>query len=363
MIKDVRISKQQLTFLLVAFLLGDFALFNPAKGAGQDALIVFLIGWIGGFLLLGVYVFISTLNPGKTFIDILKDCFGKWVGSIVGLLYIWYFIHISSLVLRSSGEYMVTVNYPETPLLFVVTVYMIMLGYAVKKGLEVIGRASEIFVPTLIVLVLTTTSLLIGEFNFKNLIPIFNKDLGFYLKEGYSVLTFPFGEAVVFLMIFPSLNSKNKLLKTTYTALFIVGVVMSIIILRDLLVLGPDMLRRNIFPPHSSASLIPGLAVEPFISVNLLITTGGQIVLCMYAATVGITQILNLDDYKPLVHPIVIMVITTSIWIYDDVTKMFQIAKEIYPFYSIPFQFVIPLIILAISLFKKRAKIKEKQLD
>lgn len=356
MIEDVKISKQQLIFMLAVFFLGDFALINPSKGAGQDAWLVFLIGWIGGFLLIGIYSYISILNPGKTLIDILKDSFGKTLGSIIGILYIWYFIHLASLVLRTSGEYMIAVNYPETPLVFINAVYILLLAYAVKKGLEVIGRASEVFTPILIMLVLTTTSLLIGEFNFKNFIPILNKSFGYYLKEGYSVLTFPFGEAVVFLMIFPYLNTKEKLLKTAYTAIFISGIIMIIIMLRDLLVLGPDMLKRNIFPPHSSASLIPGLAIEPFISVNLLISGGGQIVVCMYAALIGITQILDLDDYKPLVHPIAILIVTTSIWIYDDISKMFQIAREIFPFYSIPFQFIFPILILVVSLIKRKSK-------
>lgn len=150
MSKDVKISSVQLSILIMGFLFGSTAIINVATGAAQDAWLAYVIGWAGGFILIGIYAHISLLNPGRTLIEILKDNFGRYPGSIIAVLYIWYFIHLAALVLRNFGEYMVTAIYPETPILFVIILFALTIAYAVKNGLEVLSRTAEIFFPLLL---------------------------------------------------------------------------------------------------------------------------------------------------------------------------------------------------------------------
>jgi len=356
MIKGVKISGAQLSVLITGFLLGSTSIINVASGAKQDAWLAFGMGWAGGFILMGMYVAISLLNPFKSLVEILKDSFGRYCGSAAAVLYIWYFIHLASLVLRNFGEYLVTAIFPETPIIFVIICFMLVIAYALKNGLEVIARMSQLFVPLVPFTIIFASLLLLSQVNHNYLFPFLEKGVKPVIKTAFTVLSFPFGEAVAFLMIFPHLNERDSLVKVAYLSLAIIGFLIFIAEIRNLLVLGAEMLTNNYFPSQTVSELIPNIHIDQIIAINLLIGGGVKICICIYAAVLGIAQLFNLDDYKPFVLPIVTIIIALSIWVYDNLFEMFYWAVEIWPYYSVPFQIVIPLILLIKSSIKWKKK-------
>ena len=102
-----RISNIQLFLHLSGFLFGSTVILSPAR-AKNDAWLAILLGERGGVLLTWVYTALATLNPSKTLVDILREKFGNIAGSIISVLYIWYFIHLTSLVMRDFGEFICT---------------------------------------------------------------------------------------------------------------------------------------------------------------------------------------------------------------------------------------------------------------
>jgi len=159
---------------------------------------------------------------------------------------------------------------------------------------------------------------------------------------------------VLFLMIFPALNKKENLLKTIFISVTIGGLLLLSITFRDLLALGPVLINKIIFPPHTTTSLLPSFVIDPFIAANLLINGGIKIAVCLYASSLAVTQLFELDDYKAFVFPITAIAVSLSIWVFDNHSEMALWITEIYPYYTIPFHIIIPIILLVISLFKKR---------
>ena len=350
---EAKISSIQLGISIVGFIFGSSAILNPSVAAHQDAWLAFILGWFGGFILIGIYGYLSLLHPSKTLVEILKECFGKLFGTCFAIGYIFYFIHLGSLVLRNFGEYMNTVNYPDTPLLFLILVLAVVAAYAVKSGLEVSVRVTELLMPFVLIFVAVLFLIFVNKYEYKNLLPFLERGFKPILKSGFAVMTFPFGETVLFLMIFPSLNKRENLLKTIFIAITLGGLLLISTTLRDLLTLGPVLINKIIFPPHTTTSLLPQFVIDPFISANLLINGGLKVVICLYAATLGITQLFGLDDYKPFVLPMTAIAVSLGNWVYDSLPEMTRWASDIYPYYAIPFQIIIPIILLVISLFKK----------
>ena len=114
----IKMSSIQLSFIIIALLFSDFPIVNAASNAKQNSWLAFIIGMFIGLLLVTIYLLISKLHPGKNFIEILMDSFGKYLGTVFSVLYIWFFIHIASLTLRTFTEYMININYFETPRYF-----------------------------------------------------------------------------------------------------------------------------------------------------------------------------------------------------------------------------------------------------
>lgn len=354
MIKNVKISSAQLFFLAAAFIWGNSSIVSTASLAGRDAWLAFILGWIGGFLLLGLYVYIARLHPNKTLCEISQAIFGKFLGTLISILYIWYFIHVASIVFRSLAGYINVVTYVEVPQTFILIFFSLVIVYMLKKGLEVAGRVSELVVWGKFAFSLGITALVLNKIDFSNLQPFLEKGFFPVLKAAFGVAALPFGETVVFLMIFPFLNDQKKIFKTAFGAAFTSGLLLFIILFRNILVLGSDMTERTVFPAHLITTLVPGAVVDPFLAVNLIMIGTFQIVIFLYAALIILTRLLNLKDYKPFVFPMVALCISITSWLYNNLSHALQMDIYIYPYYAIPFQIIIPVMIFIISLIKNK---------
>ena len=354
MTKKVRISKYQLSLLIISFI------FHAISGLGakakQDAWLALILAWAGGFILLAIYLYISILNPEKTLIEILKDIFGKYLGSFLAILYLWYFIHLASIVLSHLGDFTVNELYPQTPKLFIIISIVLPIIYILRNGLEVISRTNEIFGPITIFIIILLFFIMFPLYDLNNLKPFLAKGIKPVIRSSFSLLAFPFGEIVLFLMIFPYLNNKKVLFKTSFLSYFFIGFFLFIIIISNLMILGPDMYSRYLFPNIISTRINPLINLTPLVVLTVLVGGGVKIVICAYATITGICQLFNLQSYKLFVIPVSIIIISLSIWLYDNVIKLVYWDVEIYPYYAIPFQIIIPIMILMGSLIKKYVK-------
>jgi spore germination protein KB len=354
-VEKARVSSIQMFMLLIGFLYGSTVILNSALGAKNDAWLAILLGGAGGALLMGVYVAIALLNSSRTLVEILRDRFGKSVGNAVSILYIWYFIHLASLVFRNFGEFIATVTFPETPMVVVVGIFAIILVYAVNSGVEVIGRLSELLVPVLPVVVLIICLSLITTHDFTAFLPMLENGMAPVLNAAFGFIAFPFGETVAFLMLFPHLNKKGSLKKIAALSVLFMVALSLLLFFMDITVLGSDLMQQATFVPHLTALLIPGMNVEPLVDINLLIGGGVKISVCIYAAARALSQVAGIGDYRKLTTAITTFCVVLSIWVYGNVLEMFSWAEKVWSYYSIPFQMVIPLLLLFLSLRKRAA--------
>lgn len=350
--KQIQISSYQFTVLLIGFILGSTVIIVPGSQAGQAAWLAYILGWLGGFFLFFLYLTLYQRHPGKTLVEINQILLGKWVGNLLSIAYIWYFIHLGSLVLRNFGEYVVTVSLPETPLWFMIILSVLAVAYSVKSGLEVTSRTAELIVPFTFIFNLGVSMILIPYMEFKNLLPFLPNGITPVLRASLSVITFPFGETIVFLMIFPYVNKGKNIKKSFITGFILAGALLLVAIFRDIMVLGETGIERKIFPPHLATKRIPGLNLDPIIGVVFYITGGTKVCVCYLAAVMGIAQLTNSKDHRVFVYPIGVLIVGLSIWFYPNIAEMLRWAIEVWPFYSIPFQIIIPVMLLIISFLK-----------
>lgn len=352
--KVIKISPLHFSFIMIGFLIGSSAISYPAKGAMHDAWLAHIIGWAGGYILITLYIIIYNLNDKKNLMEILISVFGKTLGRIVGVLYIFYFIHIASLILRSYGEYSASTTYLDTPILFIIVSIVIVIAYSLKKGLESISRLVVLTLPVLFILLILITIIAIPYYDIREVFPFLERGLGPVLKTSLVIATFPFGETVMFLMVFPILNNQKKIFKTCYLSLFIAGLALLIDTLIVLLSLGPHLNIRHLFSILTLVGLMNKGSLEPIISVSILIGVGVKSTICIYAASLGISQLLDIDNHKLFILPVTGLTVSLSIWIHKNYPEMFQWGGDISPYYSLLFQLLFPIMILIISILNKR---------
>lgn len=360
MYRENKISPYQLFTLLLAFLFGSSLVFNPAISAKSDAWLAFIIGLSDGIILIMIYLYIYKLNPSMTLVAILKKVFGRVVGTFFSIIYILYFIHLAAMVLRTFGEYSLTVTYPETPILFVICCLSLSLSLAVRSGIEILGRISEVFAVIAVIVIIYVSVLIITSFEVDNLKPFLSKGLMPVLVSSFGVTTLPFGESITFLMFLPNLNKQKKVFSSYMLSTLFFGVFMLIVTLRNIMVLGGDFATSEIFSSVRILKMLPGVEFVPLLDLNYILVGIIKVGILLYAAATGITEVLNLNDYKPFVFPLTIVIVSLSIWVYNNFLEDIQWAIKIYPIYSSLFQIILPVFILIFSLiirYKKNSKV------
>mgnify|MGYP001379950633 CR=1 FL=1 len=180
--EKVQISHIQLFMLLSGFLFGSTVIISPVQEAANDGWLAILLGGAGGFLLMWLYVKIALLNPSKTLVEILKERMGKVVGNILAVFYIWYFIHVASIVFRDFGEFITALTFPETPMGVIIGIFAVLVVYVLNSGIEVLARLCEILVPIIYTAILIISLALITVRDFTAFLPFLENGItpGFF---------------------------------------------------------------------------------------------------------------------------------------------------------------------------------------
>lgn len=351
-----KIPANQLVFLIIGFIYGTVVIINPGRAAGNDAWLAFIVSMLVGLCFAAIYVILAQRFQTKNLLEINDLVFGPYLGKLISLVYLWYFFHLGAIVLRDFGDFLAGIIFPETPIsVFLITMVLICAS-AVRNGIEVIGRTSIILtIITTIILVLTSL-LSIPLMDFNNLLPILQTTkLKEFLTTVLISATFPFGETVVFLMIFSTVNNPKKLKLTTLIAFLFGGGLLLIQAIRNIAVLG-TLMDIYTYPSYTAVRAVNIFEVitriEILVVINFLTMGFIKVTVLYYAVSLGTAQLLKLKSYLPVVLPIGILMICLSLLQFESSFENSYFTYTIYPFYALPFQIFLPLLTLLVAIIR-----------
>lgn len=355
------ISLSQLITLLLNFLLGSAIVLGSGINAKNDAWIANIVAAIIGLGIMWFYAFLVKRIPGKNLFELLEFCFGRKISIGLSFLYSGYFIYISSRVVRDFGELMASAIMPNTPIEMDSLTFTLLMGYVIYLGIEVMARTSEIFTPYLFIFFFLLAIFLIasGEVNFTQLKPVLSEGIKPIAKTVFPrMITFPFGELVVFLVILPVVTNTRYLLRVSLIG---VGLASFFLITSSVLMictLGTDIMQRSNFPLLSVARNVSiGNFIERidalvvFIMMLNLFVKGS---IFFFAGLKGLEYIFQMP-YRYFVIPITMIIVFYSVVVSVDFADHLEEGFKYVPYYlHIPFQFILPFIVFAVLLWKQR---------
>lgn len=354
-----RISDKQGICLVTLFILGTTLLIGLGSDAQNDAWLTTIIGAVITMPVLLIYSRLLYLFPNKDFYDILNFVLGKIDGKVVIIIYIWFCFHLSVLVLRNFSEFTNIVIFPDTPVALPSTFFIILCIFGVKAGIEGLGRCAELLIIVeVIIILIVSVGLSVTQMDIRNLLPVFYNGLKPIVSSSFSALTFPYAETVVFTMAFTSLKRKRSSYRIYFKGLLFGASIILISNLRNILILGGDTIARNYFPSYIAVSVIRlgdfVERVESTVIIVLIINVFIKLSIDILAVCKGIEKLFNLDDYRFIVTPVSLLVLTFSFFIYKSTMEMDEWAFKVWPYYSFPFEVILPVIILILAEIKLR---------
>lgn len=362
-----KISDLQGIKLMILFIFGSTLVMGTGGEAERDMWISIAIAVLLAVPVYLIYSRILSLFPDKDLFEILDLNFGKFFGKLISLLFIWFAFHLGALVLRNFGEFISTVGLPETPKIVPVIMFGLLCIYGAKAGIETLAKCAEYFIIFVIAIIIIFGLLAIPSMDMDNILPIMGDGLGKAMSGVLSSFTYPFGETVVFMMILSALQNKKSPYRVYIPALLLGGLVILIIALRNIMILGPNTLKAVYFPSYSALSRINiGNFLQRLeIAVTIVFILSGfiKITVCLLAATKGVARVLGFDDYRILVAPVGLLMVNLANVIYKDIGETFDWAFEVWPYYALPFEAILPILIWVFIELKQKAKNKPKETE
>lgn len=321
-----KISERQYTILVILYSIGSSVLISPSQSAvllKGSAWMSPMVSTVGGLLFIGLYVYTCRQQPNLTIFEHNEYAFGKWAGKVFSLALVMYSLIGASTVLWTIGSFIISEIMPETPIVYICILFMTAVLYGTKLGIETIARTAEIFIPWILVLLLTIIMFSVPNMEFNKLQPVFAhpvpKVIGASLFE-LSISTFPL---IVLFAIFPSMvNKDSKGTRSILIGYMCAGLLITAITLIAITVLGHELTSHYNYPTFIMAERIEYIALlerlEIVIAISWVLTIFFKLFIYFYVSLIGLAKLVGVKDYRPLTIPWGIIVIFLSQIVYPD---------------------------------------------
>lgn len=359
------ISYRQGIYIIIIFFTGSIVLVGTSIKAKQDVWISLILTTLLSIPMLYIYSKLLTVYPGKNLFDVLTIVFGKFLGKVISILFVLYFLYLGTQIIRNFSEYVSIVSLPETPQIVSVIFIGLLCILMVKSGLEVMGRWSSFATPIIFFIILFTILLSSNNIKFSNFKPVLYDGFSPVLSTSLLFLFFPFLEVVVLLTMFNKLNDTRKTFKVFLYGMLIGSLAIFLILMRNLTVLSPNLANDVFFPSILEVELITvGVFIERIEIVVSIVFIFGVLVKissCLLATTIGISKIFNINNYRYLVAPIGLAMMSLSLILYNNTLEILVWMHTYYPYLAFPFQIVFPIVTLIVAKIKIKKQNKKPE--
>lgn len=361
MLENGKISPRQTGELMFITILATIILFVPAITAtlaGHDAWLATIVGPMFGLVTLALVAWLGHKHPGQTLFQYSETILGKWPGKAVGLLYVWGFLHINSIIVREFGDFMTTSFMPNTPLSVFNFSLLFLCAWAVIAGLEAIARMNEFIILLVVSFLLLIIVLSTPNWDFGHLSPFFARGPMPILRASLVPAAWH-GEIVLLAVILPFMTRPGRAFLAGTVAIFGSAALLTLGVIGALAVFGPELVASFRFPLHLfTRSINIGDLLTRFEPVVMTTWVAGVFIkasVFYYCAAIGLAQVLGLSEIRPVVFPLGVMMATLSISLFPDVAVLVEFLKETWPRYGISIYFLgLPLLLVTVTLIREK---------
>jgi spore germination protein (amino acid permease) len=283
--------------------------------AGRDAWLSVIGGWFLDVMLALVYAYMGIRFPGQNFVQYSMTILGKNAGKIVGSLFPLFFLVVCTILMRGLSQLMNLFFLPRTSLELILAAGLFVAAYAARQGIEVIARVTELMGPLFIISIISIGLFVLPHADIKQLKPQLAFGVAPFLVGSPLLLIF-FGICIMMAMFIPLCNRPENGFLGKFIAVSLGAVFVSIIVVSAVAVFGYAQ-AKNMYAPglELSRMIVLGRFFERVEIIWMMLATGAGIIASaqlLWAFSLGISQILDLSTYKPLVYPAALLTFMLS---------------------------------------------------
>lgn len=358
--KKQHVGTFQIIISIILFQLGSSTFLNLGREAGKDAWITILISAGLGILLLYMYISIYSFKKNAGIVDIFIAGFGRFIGTVIGILYAIYFIYLAARVTADFG-FFIDNHLSNINIIVVKISILFLVAYITFLGIETLMRSSEIFffLTFLFLGVIFLLFIFQETIEYKNLLPVFAEDRSNMIKSIFpSLLTIPFGEVVAFIPLFHFLKDFKSFAKKGWLAVIVSGLVLSASAFFTIAILTKELSMQMTFPFVSAIQHITFLKFITHFEVLAVVIfmMGGLVKICIYfyAGIHTLSKVMKVSNQNIFIIPLLILIYILTQLYMENYIEHITIGVRIVPVYVHHFQIFLPLLLLLMLFLKNK---------
>lgn len=367
MVEKGRLTVRQLAALMFLCRIGEQILVFPAmitSFAHEDAWISGLLGVAGGMGILFIFLVTYKLHPKLNLIENALHTFGPWIGALFSCFYLFYFLISTSTFVREIGDFMSTQILPESPHLIVHLLFVGTLVWGLICGLECIARSAELWLPLIVLFLIILTVCLLPHVKLDNIQPVLAQGFAAPFRGFIAVLTYPYCELCIFMMLLPYTKKDPHLEKDFLLAGLIGGLMLTLTLTICLLVMGPFMTQHHWFASFKLSQKINIgnflQRIEAFMASVWIIAVFFKSILFFYSFILGVTNLFRLSSYRKLILPGALLILAMSILVAPDEVFYLKVIIPYWIDWDLTCGIALPVLLILVHKLKSRASKRER---
>ncbi|WP_341348357.1 endospore germination permease [Paenibacillus sp. FSL H3-0469] len=353
------ISLRQFYIMTFGLTIGTSILVIPsglAHTAREDAWIAALCSLLINLVMVVLYLAVARLYPGKNLYEMLEAGFGRWLGKLISLLYLFYFLILTGTLLGDLGFFMTSEILPETPVEAIQIVFLTAAVVCASLGIVVLARVGELLFPWVLFLFLILVLALIPKIEWNHIKPVLEGGFRPVLLAAYQSSMYQ--ELIVLLTFLPLVKKPRSGERAFLLGTFGGGVILTVIVLLSLLILGIEQTENSTFPAYALAKTINIgnilQRVEGILITIWVLTFFIKISLLYLSILKGLQSVFHLKKQDYLIYPLAVLFVIIAWNTYINTVYVNEIIAKVWGNFAFIYLVFFPLLVYGIALIRRK---------
>lgn len=347
------INERQIGWLTGSILIGgglssiQNVLIRTAK---TDTWFSYVLPTLYVFAVVAVFKYLMKTFPKKNLFDILFELYGRWGGGILNAVFIFHLWLILIRDLALFDRFFHTILLPRTPVDILAALLMFMFAYFGRTSLEVVARVNDVFFPLLVLIVLVLPLALSNEIHMYLVQPMMTTPYWRVLSGNLIAFSW-FGDVFVLGAFLHMLHSSTQLSAGLRRGTALAAVLLSVLILTEVAVFGPNLPGNFIYPSYT---LVQQIHITDFLDrVDLIMlmvwfpAAACKLFTIYLALLTGIASFMKRPDHAMINKPVALLLLISSLASFQSTTEVFSFGN----FSSLPIVLAYQPLFLVLLLF------------
>ncbi|WP_273835589.1 GerAB/ArcD/ProY family transporter [Guptibacillus sedimenti] len=314
------------------------------KYAGNDAWISVLAAGLSLNLIIFLIYKIMMKEKGDL-ISLHHNLFGKWIGGLLSLIAIAYFIAMGITVLRTYIEVVQVWMFPDLNKWIFGTVFLLLVYYCLSGGFRVVAGISFFGVVIPFYLVLTMIfPLFYGHF--RDLLPIFNHSL-MELYEGVKGASLSYLGFTTLFMYLPFIKEPEKSHRWAQGGHLLTVFIYTTVMITTIAFFSPEQLQKTIWATLTTWKIAEMPFVQRFEYIGIAswaLVILPNLCITIWAAGRGIRRLSRVSQQNATIPILVLILISSSLFARrESIDLLNQYTSKVgfyFVYIYVPFVFV-----------------------